>query len=215
MSGMFLRRVFFFFLMVSLFLSVRAGYGQGQVAPGETPGPVSEKIRIRRLEGLGGRATVKTPEYDTNMPGSATPSAEWVRIRCQYDTAPEWIDELAFTYYAMGVTEVEGKRAYSMYKKTVRYSDIEEGRSHLSVVYLRPKAVERYGELVAVAVEISLGGQVVAVERENESKDLPADWWKNPAVTDAKIVTQRDGYLLNRLETPFAFINYDDYEDIR
>ena len=35
------------------------------------------------------------------------------------------------------------------------------------------------------------------------------------AVTDSKSVTRRNGYLLNKAESPYAYINVDDYEVIK
>jgi len=41
----------------------------------------------------------------------------------------------------------------------------------------------------------------------------PGEWWT--AIAQDKTVTVLDGYILSRKETPFAFINYDDYEQIQ
>ena len=106
------------------------------------------------------------------------------------------------------------QNVYSFYKMAVRYVDIAEGRDHMAIVYLRPAALERYGEPVAVAAVITLEGEVVA-EISDEAAKLPANWWKNPLVTDSKATTTRDGYLLDRSKSPWALINTDDYEVIK
>ena len=167
-------------------------------------------VTIRDLEGLRVRDQVRTPDYDysTNIPDSPTRAREWVRLMTEYETTPEWIDELSFRYFALALKTEGSKREFTLFRGTVTYADIPEDRDHLSVMFLRPRAVERYGEIVAIAVEISHGGNVVAARSEAKPK-LPEKWWTNPQLTP------RDGYLLNRLQTPFAFINYDDYEFIK
>ncbi len=169
-------------------------------------------IRIRKLSGLGSRAKVGTPQYQSDRPAGTRPVGEWAEIEVRYDTAPDWIDGLTFRYHVMGLREDRTGPAYSLYRTTVRYIDIKEGRDHRSTVFLRPNTIKRYGELVAVAVEILYEGKTVAIESDTAAKHIPPDWWQNPRVTENPAVTVRDGYLLARSKTPFAFINVDDYE---
>jgi hypothetical protein len=93
----------------------------------------------------------------------------------------------------------------------VKYIDIEKGREHLSSVYLRPSTLKRYGAVVASAVEISYEGRVVAEKAESEIPMLDR-WWTKSEVIENKDVTVRDGYLLDKAQTPFALVNVDDYE---
>jgi hypothetical protein len=171
-------------------------------------------VRIRKLNGLSSRSTVTSPVYSSNVGRSARPPREWQEIQVVYDTAPEWIDELVIEYFAMTMDRKAGVNVYSMFKVAVRYMDIERGRNHMGVAYLRPSALKRYGRVVAVAVEISHDGKVAAVETEAGIK-LPPTWWKNPAVTENKDMTIREGYLVNKANSPFAYINIDDYEVIK
>jgi hypothetical protein len=56
----------------------------------------------------------------------------------------------------------------------------------------------------------------VAQQSETAIRDtLPVDWWKSEKVVKSEAVTARDGYLLSRKESPFVFINIDDYEAIK
>jgi hypothetical protein len=109
-------------------------------------------------------------------------------------------------------TKVQGREVFSLYRKTVKYADVEQGRAHMSTVFLRPSALKRYGEVVAAAVVVTVDGKTAAEESEATMPNLPEKWWQNPAVTESAAVTVRDGYLLDRSQTPFAFINVDDYE---
>jgi len=161
---------------------------------------------------------VETPSYSTSVGRGENRPKEWHVISVSYDTIPEWIDELTVHFYAISMEKDRktGRNAYSLFKVVVRYVDIERGRSHLARAFLRPTALERYGEVVGAAVEMSVGGELVAEESDVAPKaKLPQKWWKNPLVVDSKDVTTRAGYLLDREKSPWAFINIDDYEVIK
>jgi hypothetical protein len=191
----------------------------GQQTPrgaSNAPRAASGKLRVRKLVGLGNKARMFTPSYSTDVGRGIQRAKEWRTVLLTYDTAPAWIDELLIQFYVLGMTrDPETKQnVYSFYKMAVWYLDVAEGRNHLATVYLRPAALERYGEPVAVAAVVTLEGEVVA-EISDESVKLPAKWWKNPLVTDSQATTTRDGYLLDRSKSPWALINPDDYEVIK
>jgi hypothetical protein len=141
---------------------------------------------------------------------------KWQVITIPYETAPDWIDELTVKFYALAVTRdpESGKKVFSLYKLTVKYSDVERGRSHKATAFLRPTAVKRYGNIFAVAAVFSIDGKVVA-EASQEMERLPEQWWKNPRVVERPDVIVRTGYFLNRAQSPWSLINYDDYEVIK
>jgi len=178
---------------------------------------VENMVRVRKLSGVGRVSLVRTPVFRTNQPAGTRPVGEWAQIATQYDTSPDWIDELVFQYYVMTMESEGGANVYSFFRKVVRYVDIERDNNHMSTVFLHPRTLERYGDVVAVAVEITLGGQVAAAEDEVDGGRvrLPENWWTNPNVLQNENLTIRDGYLLGRDETPFALINIDDYEVIK
>jgi hypothetical protein len=172
-------------------------------------------LRIRKLLGVGRQGLEKTPEYKTSVPRGVKPVGDWAQIMVTYDTASKWIDELVFQYYVLTMTSEDGKKAYSMFKTTARYADIEKGRDHMGTVYLRPNTVKRYGFVVAVGVEISFEGKVVASKSETDPElgSMEEKWWaEDSKVMKSPNVTTRDGYLLERSQTPFALVNIDDYE---
>ena len=168
-------------------------------------------VRIRDFDGMGAQNKVRTPTFRSNLPGPSKPAREWVRIRVRYDTYPKWIDELTFRYYALSMTREGGKHAYTSYQNTVTYVDIEKGRGHESTMFLRPPAVERFGDLVAIAVEILLEGDVIARE-SIAPKDFAPEWWTK---TGQSGVISRPGYLLDRSLTPFTLLNPDDFEYVK
>jgi hypothetical protein len=113
-------------------------------------------------------------------------------------------------YYVL----LRGKTAtdFTLLKGSVVYVDVARGRAHLGVAYVRPAALARFGEIVGVAVEAKVKGETVSVMSEGRlgpSKPLPLEWWKIPNLT------AKDGYILDKSKTPFALINFDDYEALR
>ncbi len=212
-----MKRILCFLSVLALLCGLTfRSFGQGRpVYPGAETGENPGILQIKALEGLRRRAIVETPHYDTDVRRSVKRPREWIEIKTTYDTAPEWIDSLTFQYYAMSRTRVEGRLAYSFYKENVTYADIQQGRDHMSTVYLRPPAVLRYGELVAIAVEIRFEGKLIAYVFDSRDKELPEDWWNNKNVLNSDVVTERGGYLLDRASSPFKYINIEDYQYIK
>ncbi len=202
-------------VFVSLFclLGFHEGGLRAQQPAAGRPG-LERFLQIRQFNALGRRQRVRTPTGRT----AGRPS-EWLEIKTVYDyAAPEWIDELAFRYHIMTALPAERgeARRYSLYRITVLYADIQQGRGRSSTVFLRPAALLRFGEPVAAAVEILHEGKLVA-EASEENVPFPEGekWYRNPAVVDSKAVTRRDGYLLNRAQSPWALIALDDHEHIK
>lgn len=164
-------------------------------------------IRIREFTGFGPRALLKMPNI---FPTGRTPARDWNEIRVVFDSEPEWIDELSFQYYALLHDKVTGE--FSFLKGMVTHVDIERGKNHLCSAYIRPNTLARLGDVVAVAVEVLSKGESIATQSEGRlprNQALPADWWKN-----AKLVP-KEGLILNKSQTPFEYVNYDDYEALK
>jgi hypothetical protein len=189
-------------------------WAQARVKPdgGQQPAAPSggTVARIRDMTGVGPRAIVKTPEYSTSISrGKATPK-DWAELTVTFDTEPEWIDELTLQYYVL--VHDRKKDSYGLFKGSVTHLDVAKGRGHLSVMYLRPVALLRYGEVVAMAVELVHKGEVIDSKNDDRMAGrakLAREWWKS------QTLPVKEGYILNRLQTPFGLINYDDYESVR
>lgn len=175
------------------------------------------KIDIRRMSKIN-RMPVATPRFNVTGVSPSRNRKVWQRVLVNYDTEYEhdqaWMDNLIISYHVMCKRTEKGKVAFSLFRLNVSYSDIAEGRDHRAAAYLRPPAIERFGEVEAVAVEFKVGNEVVATETEKPGS-FPDDWWENRQVVDSDKVTIRAGYLLNRKDTPFYLVNYDDYEVIK
>jgi len=176
----------------------------------EAPSSGAPVGKIQKVIGTGRDALVPTPEYHAAAGAAVKRPGTWVEIKTVFDTAPEWVDEIVFNYYVMTMQRDKGN-AVSVFTGTVRHANVAQGRDHFSAMYLMPKMLSRYGSVVAVAVEMSIGGAVVDLKTEQMRK-LPANWWKSPEVMQSAKIAVKTDALLPREKTPFAFVNWDDYE---
>lgn len=174
-------------------------------------------LLIKRFPKPGRALTVRSPEYNTTIGRSASnrKPREWALYETIYETTPEWMDTLDFAYTIMTERRTpDGKKEFGLFQVAVRYLDVAKGE-HTSCVVLPPQAVVRFGEPVAIAVEITQDGKPLATKSEIKMDGLPEDWWKNARVLDNPGVIRREGYLVDRSKTPFALINIDDYEVVK
>lgn len=158
-----------------------------------------KKVRIRGIKG----DKVPTPEYTVKRVTIKGRSVQqWYQLRTLYETDPEWIDQIDFRYYVL-VRGKKGEKKVRLLRGEVSYVNVAKGR-HESVMYLHPSTLARYGEVERVAVVVSVQGQVVDIAGEPKPKRR---WWEE--------FSPQDGYVLNRMETPYAMINFDNYEAIK
>ena len=159
----------------------------------------SDIIKIRKMAPVPG---TKTPVFRTAVQGSASAKQpDWWRVMVEYETAPEWIDELEFTYYVY-MKDQSNKGAEVMYRGTVTYVNVARGR-HYSDMFLHPSTLARLGRVEQVALVVKAKGAVVATESTAQTPN----WWDR--------FSPVDGVLLNRSQTPFAAVDYDLYEAIK
>lgn len=174
--------------------------------PAAAPG-FSGPVRIRQFTGFGPRAMIKVPDV---FGRGRAPARDWVEMQVVFDSEPEWMDEVTFEYYALLYDRTTSD--YTFLKGLVLHVDVARGKNHMSSAYIRPNTISRFGEVAAVAVEVLYKGDVVATQAEGKlpkGQSLPAEWWKNP-----KLVV-KDGLILTKAQTPFAYISYDDYEAVK
>ena len=154
-------------------------------------------VQIRKIE----PSKVKTPEYQLQGPVHGD-HARLVPGRGLLRNRADWIDDLTFTYYVL-MKPKTARLSTCCSRGDVTYVNIQKGK-HKSDMYLHLEHLARYGDVQQVAVVLTTQGRVVAME------SLPASqqrWWEQ--------LTPMDGYVLNRMQTPFAMINFDDYEAIK
>ncbi len=193
--------------VLALILSPVVGFAQVPVRAERKAG--GAVLRLHQLTGTGGRAIMKSPDIarGTTRRGD---SREWAEVGVQFDTEPEWLDEVTLNFYVL--LRSTDKADLTLVKGSVTYLDIARGSSHMGAAYVRPAALARYGKIIGVAVEAVVKGETVDALSEGKlapSKPLPREWWKNP-----KLVP-KDGYVLDKAKTPFILVNYDDYEALK
>ena len=193
-------RVAFGMALAAALLWSAAG-AMAQAVPGlAAPGAAgSDILRIRKMAPV---PATKTPIYQASVRTQASArSLDWWRVMVEYETAPEWIDELEFTYYAY-LEDQSNKNAPVMFRGTVTYVNIPKGR-HFSDMFLHPNVVARMGAVKQIAVVVKAKGATVAME----STATRANWWDG--------FSPVDGVMMNRSQTPFAFVDFDTYEAIK
>lgn len=162
-------------------------------------GGASRIVRIKRID----HQKRATPEYQVKRTREgAGRIRQWVQITTRYETAPEWIDQLDFRYYAVVRTK-SGDRRYQLLSGEVAYVNVKKG-SHESVVFIHPSSIDRFGVVEHVAVEIRVRSQLVGMASDRSGNER---WWEQ--------MSPKEGYILTRDESVFALINYDNYEAIK
>ncbi len=164
-----------------------------------------EAVRVRRIE----PRLVDAPRYQVRE-GREDPSGRrdrWLEVRVQYERPEvEWLDDATFTYYIVlrNRRPAEGDREINLFRGDVNYVNIPRERGLQSAVYMHPRTLARYGEVERVAVVISSQGRMLAIA---SAPDTDERWWER--------LPPRTGYVLNRMQTPFAMINFDSFEAMK
>jgi hypothetical protein len=177
------------FVAVSILPFFHSAFAQSPDAP------AGKIVRIRKIE----TGKLPTPEYKLLKEQAMIKTRNWFQVSVYYETAPDWIDDLTFTYYIVTQSKT-GEKKLTLFRGDVTYVNIQKGK-HKSDIYLHPSTIARFGDVQRVGVVITSQGRVLAME------SLPANnqrWWEQ--------LTPLDGYVLNRMQTPFAMIYFDDYE---
>lgn len=158
-------------------------------------------VEIRKLD----LKKIATPQYQLAVNQLKGKSRDWLGITTEYDSDALWTDELTFTYYVLveNTRNPKGPKE-SLFRGKVTYVNVEKGHGHKSDVYLPPSVTARFGDIKKIAVIVEASGKLVAGDSLPKSNQR---WWEQ--------YTPTDGMLQNRSQTPFAMINFDDYEMVK
>jgi hypothetical protein len=169
---------------------------------GGTAAPAQEVVL--RVKDVKVDMRVQSPLYNNNAERGQSTQKHWLRVIQEYETQNEWIDELEFTYYVL-IRDAKGRdRAF---RKTVSYVDIKKGR-HIADAFIRPNTFERMNASVVHAAVVIKSKGIAGMKVVASSSTLSqANWWEQ--------IPSEEGTLLNRDETPFANVAYDNYELIK
>src|SRR5436189_6461709 len=129
----------------------------------------------------------------------------WLEVEVEFSALPDLTDELTFKYYILfNGTLLTGD---------VTYVNIPAGRENRSVMYVPPRALERFANnrpitdnlFQNVAVQIAQAG---AVKAEASLARAQPQWF-------ATLQAAPSGFVLNKNQTPFAPLYWDRYEQIK
>jgi hypothetical protein len=172
-----------------------------QVTQAQAPaGGQRMPIIVRKVDG----GKVSTPQYAVKGASSPAKTKDWFKVAIEYDSEPDWIDELNFTVYVLVRGRTRDAPPETMFKGETSYIHIAAGRRHLADMYLNPTIISRFGDPIGIAVEARIGGRLVA---QTGKPEPTAPWWNN--------YTPVEGVLLDRSQTPFVFVDIDDQEIIK
>ncbi|MDD2237425.1 MAG: hypothetical protein PHP44_13340 [Kiritimatiellae bacterium] len=149
---------------------------------------------------------IETPKYETKRSLQSYPSAtreqNWLEIALPYKTSIDWMDELSITFYVLIEPKDDPAVKQKILVGTVDYVNIKKG-VHRSVVYLHPSTLERFGEpkRYAAIVRTSMDGRPMELATED--------------MTPWRRLAPESGLVLNRMQTPFAMVNFSDFEALR
>ncbi len=170
---------------------------------GEGRGQTEEDIRIRRLQ----VNRARTPRYQAANVSVTGTTRDWAELRVDYVMRPDWTDTLDITWYALVRNPQDVARAtqqqFTLYRGEIGYAQVARG-NRSAVAYLHPSTVSRFGSPEAVAVVFSVQGRVIAIDSNQGGGQR---WWER--------FSPVEGFIFNRLQTPFAMVNFDDFELIR
>jgi hypothetical protein len=146
---------------------------------------------------------VKTPEFSyQGGPQKRSHIGQWLEVEVEYETKPEMIDELTFSYKM----QINGK----LLTGDVTYISIPKQRDHYAVAYVAPRALENVmggKQLTAAAI------QGIWVDCTHQGQILSQGSTK-PG-TQPPNLPQVGGFILNKSQTPFSILFWDRYEALK
>ncbi len=202
----------------ALFILAEAASGQAvRTTPGAArpAGSAKATLRIKDMSKPGKQSLVSSPDIDGKVksPGhiSRGQNWKWAMLEVKYETSPDWIDEVTFTFYIL--CQDSKTKEYHFFQTAVSYLDIEKG-DHVAAVMLPPNAVKRYGEPAFFGVEVAIDGEKVAMQSSVQGQQIDG-WWGASLDKLGDRVKRHSGYLKDRSQTPFGVTHIDEYEAVR
>ena len=178
-------------------------------------GSAKATLRIKDMSKPGKQSLVSSPDIDGKVksPGHINRGQnwKWAMLEVKYETSPDWIDEVTFTFYVL--CQDSKTKEYHFFQSAVSYLDIEKG-DHIAAAMLPPNAVKRYGEPAFYGVEITIDGEKVAMQSSVPGQQVEG-WWGASLDKLGDRVKRHSGYLKDRSQTPFGLTHVDEYEAVR
>src|SRR5437764_1940265 len=149
---------------------------------------------------------ISTPEFSYGGGGQyrINPRDRWLEVEVEFIAAPDWTDELTFKYYIL----FNG----NLLTGEVTHVNIPAGRERRSVMYILPRALDRFGNNRPITANSCQNIAVQIVQQGTVKDELnlvraQPQWYAN--------MSRVSGFVLNKNETPFAPLYWDRYEQIK
>ena len=198
-------------LAAAMLLASQAGaQGQAKGPPGTNP----NEFKVVKMTDLKHDYLQRA----RSLSGASAKAKEWGVFDVTFATAPEWIDGLVATFTVIledpKADMKKGETKLSLFQTTVEYPHVEKGNVHKIGVVIPPAALARFGTPSGFAVQFSVAGQEIAAQGVTEGmlKSVGEGWWTNPKVLEAPFLQNREGYLVDRMKSPFLLVDIDSYE---
>lgn len=174
--------------------------GTGDLFAQAQPRPVKADFTIKRIEvrrinpGSGG---------GSGRGGTEASRIPWAIFECEFDSQPEWADDLEMKWYVL----LGGSKQAVMATGSDTYIYVKKGRRHVGAMFMHPMVMERWAGSTAQAAMESIGveiwwqGRLVAYD---DTKHTKQQWWQR--------FTPQPGLLMRVSESPWAYLFYADYE---
>ena len=167
---------------------------------------------------------VSTPDYSVNFGPKnkkVGKNKQWLEVEVSFDWQPKakellYLDELTINYFILLNNNNRDPKKNTLLAGSVVHTSIPQSKGLKSVMYVSPRALERFfeGRIPATAamsvfnigITVSHQGTVVA-ENSWKGSESESQWWTS--------FTAVPGHVLNKNETPFAPLVWDYYEVIK
>jgi len=151
---------------------------------------------------------VNAPTYGgTGELGGRPPTLwqKWLKIEVQFESRPEWADDVQIKYYVLLNDRGEEK----VFVGEVTHVNVAKGGQHYSAMFMNPNSWKRYGggPVAVVTARVFYKGAVVSTRTEAQGKSVPASWWEK--------YTLIGGCLLPPQETPWAPLADERFEAVK
>ncbi len=177
----------------------------------EGQGPI--QVKVGKIE----VALQKTPRItvEGGTKEKRDTQREWLEIEVEFEAQmkgkDDYINELEFAY---SVYFDNGDKARAIYTASVTHINIPKDETTFSSIYVSPTVLGKiFGKDktvnpkdVWVAVEIKSQGALKGGDTNHKSSP---PWWQSANAA------RMDGMLLNKSQTPFAFLWWDRYPEVR
>jgi hypothetical protein len=134
------------------------------------------------------RANSAAIQLSTVSAQSMKRKAEWGKIHLEYSSHAPWIDEVQVKIWVL-LFDRTGKKEkksiqnlFTVLTETSTYLNVPKSKGNRSVHFIHPDALNRYGEVVKIHVELYCKGVLESTLDQNISKKdikglLLKNWW--------------------------------------